>query len=77
MKNYRYSIVEKSYGDVDWTRRTNDPKRALKLLNQGVYGESGLMYSAYYFGERSRTLYIDGVEATPEQLHRLEMMTNN
>lgn len=73
MKYYKYVIEDKCFGEISWTHRTNDPVRALRLLRQGVYGESGLMYASYYCGEKTRTLYIDGRQATTDDVHELEM----
>ena len=73
MKEYKYTIVDKAFGEINWTRRTNDPARALRLLRQGVYGESGYMYMSYYVGDKVRTLYIDGRQATADDVHELEM----
>ena len=73
MKEYKYIVEDKHFGEVNWIRRTNDPKRAKKLLNDGVYDESGYMFSGYYSGERVRTLYVNGKPATAEQIYHIEM----
>ena len=74
MKKYKYTIEDRHFSRVEWTRRTNDPRKALYWLDKDVYGETGHMYASYYSGERERILYIDGRPATNEEVYTLEMI---